>query len=84
MNSVVDRPINGYSLLGRGPECTGPGAGWTRDDAIYLRCIMCGDLMHSMINDDYECTCGEMFFDSGASRFGAMSGDENVLVYRKC
>ncbi len=72
-----------YTYLGRGPDATGIEKGWQRDESIYMRCVVCGDIMPSIIEADYSCECGSMFVDYHYNRFGSTHGDLNIMVYCK-
>ena len=73
--------LDGCEYLGRGPEVSGGSAGWSRSSGILYRCVDCGDTMVAANDRDFSCTCGQMFVDRDAGRFGSRLGDENILVY---
>ncbi len=87
MDEIIEPKFNanlsGYTYLGRGPKATGIDNGWQRDDSIYMRCVVCGDIVSSLREEDYSCECGAMYIDHSYYRFGSTHGDINVLVYKK-
>ena len=75
--------INGFKYLGKGPKSVDGTPGWSRSDFVYYRCVKCGSMMQSSINDYFRCDCGAMTLDIDAGRFGSNYGDNNILVYKK-
>jgi hypothetical protein len=75
---------DGYEYLGNGPEATGDEAGWTMRDDLYARCTGCGNLM-SLAPIQYSgCSCGALYKDPDAGRFGSVLGDAAIEIYRCC
>jgi hypothetical protein len=76
--------VPGYRFLGRGPEATrSASGGWGRREALFFRCVVCGTMMPSLMNDYFHCDCGAMSLDMGYGRFGSNHGDRNILVYER-
>ena len=74
--------VPGFEFLGRGSEVIGE-RGWPSSPEFTYRCADCGDLMQADYDDYYECRCGAMSLDVGASRFDSRHGGRNILVYRR-
>lgn len=87
MNEIVkpkfNIEINGLTFLGRGPKVSGAGAGWSRNEDIIYKCVVCGSEMPASHNDYWNCKCSAIHLDFDAGRFGSKYGDENILVYTK-
>ena len=83
MNEIIeptfDSERKGLEFLGRGPQHNG----WRRDSNLIYKCVKCGDEMQASFSDYWNCTCGAVFLDYDAGRFGSKYGDINILTYRK-
>ena len=74
---------DGYVLLGHGPLATGSVAGWRMSESLYARCPRCQDFLSLAPSPSATCSCGVLFKDSDAGRFGCTLGDESIAVYRR-
>ena len=72
----------GYVLLGHGPEATGSPAGWRMRADLFAECPQCGDLISLDPAESAACSCGSLFKDADAGRFGSDSGDAAIAIYR--
>lgn len=75
--------LEGYQYLGRGYRAVPPGVGWGRSPRVLYRCVQCGDTMPADWDNYFDCTCGAMYLDYDAGRFGSSLGDSNILSYVK-
>lgn len=79
----MDLEVEGFEYLGCGPGASGAENGWNRAVNLYYRCGHCGDIIKSLYQKDYTCSCGSMDIDQGSARFGSRHGDMDIHVYRK-
>jgi hypothetical protein len=49
---------------------------------LFARCTRCGDFVSLDPHETASCSCGALFTDSDAARFGSTLGDSRVEVYR--
>ncbi len=74
---------DGYVLQGRGPSATGSGSGWRMRADFFAMCPQCSDMMSLDPENNETCSCGGLFKDADAGRFGSTLGDENIAIYRQ-
>lgn len=74
--------LEGYTFLGFGPAATGSDDGWRRRSDLYARCHRCGFVMSLWSETDESCTCGRLYKDASAGRFGHSDGDGSIAIYR--
>ncbi len=63
-------------LLGTGPGA--PSGGWSVGREEWVRCIVCGYLLHLDGETTDECWCGAMISDAAAGRVGSDLGDDAI------
>lgn len=83
--SVVSEPsdLPGYKFLGWGPKAASQGAGWHLATDYFGRCANCADLLRLWADQSEQCSCGRLYKDVDAGRFGSHDGDDSIAVYRK-
>ena len=81
---MADGPdLDGLTFLGYGPSATGGPGGWQMSSSLMARCHRCGGLVQLRQDDDQSCSCGALYKEIGASRFGHLDGDESIAIYGK-
>ena len=73
--------VRQYAYLGNGPEATGGLSGWTMSTAFAARCTRCDYYMVLDPGRHDTCSCGAMYKDADAGRFGSTLGDDQIEVY---
>ena len=73
----------GYRFLGWGPRATAPGGGWHVAKDYFARCGRCGDLMLLWADQSEQCSCGALYKDVEAGRFGSKDGDDSIAIYQR-
>ena len=81
MPDPVELP--GYKFLGWGPGATSGASGWRLASDYFGRCGACGALLRIWNDKSEQCTCGRLYKDVEAGRFGSSDGDGSIAVYRR-
>jgi hypothetical protein len=81
MTEPVELP--GYKFLGWGPRATSSGSGWHLAEDYFGRCGRCGGLLRLWADQSEQCSCGRLYKDVDAGRFGSVDGDDSIAVYRR-
>jgi len=66
--------LTGFKFLGYGPRATGPGAGWHIAKDLFGRCGACGGMLRLWDDTSEQCSCGRLYKDVDAGRFGSTDG----------
>lgn len=75
--------LPGYRFLGWGPSATSGGGGWHLASDYFGRCGACGSMLRLWADQSEQCSCGRLYKDVDAGRFGSRDGDNSIAVYRK-
>lgn len=81
MTDPVEVP--GYKFLGWGPRAISPGSGWSIGRDLFGRCQACDGMLRIWPDESEQCSCGRLYKDVDAGRFGSVDGDESIAIYRE-
>jgi len=74
-------PGDSFELLGYGPAATGSEYGWRMRADLYAKCPRCSEMLTLDPAKSAGCSCGSLWLDAEAGRFGSSMGDAAIEIY---